>query len=601
MAEAFPHIPDNEPGSEAVGDLPVDTAQLPNGPQPAAISTDLPKGLNQYDHLERVVTKNGAERMYGVDEEGKKHIVSHDYVLRAYGHDPSGGADPAEQSTAQPDIYEEYNQAVASNTDNAKDKTFREWVKADEIKKAAKWYTKTRAHGEAPDEIDPDVGPSDDEIKGLMNKDHQERLNAREGRSNPTEDDVAYYKWLKSQQNQQKETGEGEQQPEPNATDPDAPTETLPIDKTGEQLKQEIIKTAFADEDKQKLLIDLYKSYSDYQIARQESTKKKRPRIIDFGPEKTALDKYVETRKNVATYLKHQLEAHGIRGEELADTAVLEADLEKMAKEVVVGVTMQDKIDRILEENNEDSKKTEAKVPSPTEDLPKINDEEDNVEVPEIETEVKEPEPKTEAKWVYSPDEVIQKMVDFTEKFKNKAVVPTPEEYAEIRKVADHIDRQTVSSNSGRDMTAYHFIGDENQSFAAVLAKPFFDMANPLRWQLPKADLEVYEAFIDSGGMDRMPERYESGKRGALMTRTEFAKLREEALSEDDAAKEAKGPKEKAAHVQADYLEYIKNNLALSDQAKKLIPNEKDKGRLATLVKRIPKINKRSISKPFRR
>lgn len=524
-------------------------------------------------------------------------------MLEAYGHGSSSETGATEQ-TGTTDVYEEYNQAVASNTDGAKDKTFREWVKADEIKKAAKWYTNTRAHGEAPDEIDPDAGPSDDEIKGLINKDHQERLNAREGRSNPTEDDIAYYRWLKNLP--QKETDNDEPQPEPPTTDPNAPTEPLPIEsKDRGELKQEIIKNhAFAKEDSKQLLIELYKSYSDYNIAHSEYAKKKRPSIIDIGSEKAARDKYEAVRKDVATHLKHQLEINGLKDGEDTEISALEQDLENMAKEAVVGVTMRDRIDEILKKDK-DSKNpqtTEVKLP-PKANSPNEGGDDGKANPLATKTEVKEPEPKTEAKWVYSPEEVTQKMTELTEKFKNRAVVPTPKEYAEIRKIADHINRQTVSSNSGRDMTAYHFIGDEKQSFDAVLAKPFFDLANPRSWRLPDKDVKVYEAFVQSGDMEDLPKRYESGKKGALMTKSEFAKLREEAIDEEVSSQEAKmKPKEKANHIRADYMEYVKRNLALSEQAKKLLPAEESKSRgRHNLIKRPAVFSRRSAGKPKRR
>jgi len=71
------------------------------------------------------------------------------------------------------------------------------------MKEAATWYTATRSHGEAHiaesgREDGPGIGGGrgDIDIDLLQNMDHQERLNAQEGRANPTDDDVEYYQWL---------------------------------------------------------------------------------------------------------------------------------------------------------------------------------------------------------------------------------------------------------------------------------------------------------------------------------------------------------------------------------------------------------------------
>lgn len=216
----------------------------PNGPQPPAISPDLPKGLNQYDHLDASVTKGGAHRIYGVDTDGKKHALPQDYVLEAYGHD-SRAVEDAKTAKANPDtskdIYEEYKEAVSADHEGAKDLNFREWVKKGEVKRAAKWYSETRAHGEAPDEIDPDTGPTDSDIDSLMAKDHQEQLNAREGKSNPTKDDVEYYRWLK------KESGH----PEEDKTTEDPTQELDPLELARQREEAIRLETRRATEDQE--------------------------------------------------------------------------------------------------------------------------------------------------------------------------------------------------------------------------------------------------------------------------------------------------------------------------------------------------------------
>lgn len=116
-----------------------------------------------------------------------------------------------EATSPDDDLYEEYSKAVRDESETfsvkdnetgefvqkkAKDLNFREWLSASEKKKAAKWYTQTRPHGEAPDELDIEH-PSEDDIQRTLDKDHQERLNAQESKADPTEDDVEYYRWLK--------------------------------------------------------------------------------------------------------------------------------------------------------------------------------------------------------------------------------------------------------------------------------------------------------------------------------------------------------------------------------------------------------------------
>lgn len=150
--------------------------------------------------------------------------------------EPAQSSEPSEQpelTQPQPDddLYKEYSKAVRDESETfsvkdqetgefvqkkAKDLNFREWLSATEKKKAAKWYTQTRPHGEAPDELDIDH-PSEEDIQRTLDKDHQERLNAQEGKANPTEDDKAYYRWLKGNGGQE-EPGTGNSPEEDDST-----------------------------------------------------------------------------------------------------------------------------------------------------------------------------------------------------------------------------------------------------------------------------------------------------------------------------------------------------------------------------------------------
>lgn len=204
----------------------------------------LPDELNQYEHLDAIVASDGSRRVYGVDEHGKKRQLAGDDVARAYGYDPDNpdfdnpaNDNPGERPGGAPideSLHQEYKDAIQGEETvrvkdpetgkmvekNVKDLNFREWVKQQEMRKAARWYTATRAHGEAPgnyedgswdDGIDPNEGASEDEAKRMGDRDHQERLNGQEGKDNPTKDDVDYYRWLKEQSGK----GEEDQPKEP--------------------------------------------------------------------------------------------------------------------------------------------------------------------------------------------------------------------------------------------------------------------------------------------------------------------------------------------------------------------------------------------------
>lgn len=201
--------------------------------------------------------KNGHQHTYAKDADGTLHHVSADDMLIARGYTPDDqGGKPIETGdpiTMTPEeeksIYDEYKEAVEAEDvvrikdpetgkmveTKVKDLNFREWVKQQEMRKAARWYSGTRAHGEAPGEyedgswddgINPDEGASEDEARRMGDRDHQERLNGQEGKDNPTKDDVDYYRWLKSQQNDGEGDGEddGEDGDDDKEDEPKMPT-----------------------------------------------------------------------------------------------------------------------------------------------------------------------------------------------------------------------------------------------------------------------------------------------------------------------------------------------------------------------------------------
>lgn len=150
---------------------------------------------------------------------------------------PQESTEPTQEPPAEvpPDIYEEYTEAVRNGS--AKDKTFREWVRSTEDPKAARWWEATRAHGEA--EIARSGNGADSEERGsgdidprlLMDQDHRERLNGREGKPNPTQDDIDYYLW----QSRHRQDQPGEQTQEPGQAEPNAPEPTPTPEDPGDQ------------------------------------------------------------------------------------------------------------------------------------------------------------------------------------------------------------------------------------------------------------------------------------------------------------------------------------------------------------------------------
>ncbi len=226
----------------------------------------MPQELNQFARLEAKVYENGSKHVYGVDEQGKKTHLKGDEVLAAYGYTdadlpannpgtPGTGETPeppvteAPTESADQSLYDEYAAAVKDESatirvknpetgkmeaKKVKDLTFREWGKAIEMRKAARWYTATRAHGEVPEGEIGDLG-NGDAAEALANREDAERLNAREGKSNPTEDDVDYYRWLKKSSGEETtgdgndDGGSGGETPEPPTQEtPEVPTEQTP-------------------------------------------------------------------------------------------------------------------------------------------------------------------------------------------------------------------------------------------------------------------------------------------------------------------------------------------------------------------------------------
>lgn len=154
------------------------------------------------------------------------------------------------QAETDSDIYQEYSDAVRSG--GAKDKTFREWISENEGRKAARWWSATRPHGEAyiATEVQgPDTeekGSGDIDPKLLMDQEHQDRLIAREGKPTPTEDDLRYYANRKEAAEQDGEQPTPELEPpapiteptpaeEPDNPEPQEPAPTPPAEQPIEQ------------------------------------------------------------------------------------------------------------------------------------------------------------------------------------------------------------------------------------------------------------------------------------------------------------------------------------------------------------------------------
>lgn len=187
----------------------------------------MPEDLNQFSALEARNYSNGANHIYGVGENGKKVHLKGDNVLAAYGYTdadlPANNSDvttptpvetPSVETTpesADQSLYDEYSAAVKDESatirvknaetgkmeeKKVKDMNFREWTKAVESRKAARWYTATRAHGEVPEGEIGDLG-NGDAAGSLADREDAERVNGQEGKDHPSEDDVDYYRWLK--------------------------------------------------------------------------------------------------------------------------------------------------------------------------------------------------------------------------------------------------------------------------------------------------------------------------------------------------------------------------------------------------------------------
>jgi hypothetical protein len=114
-----------------------------------------------------------------------------------------------------PTIYDEFMEDVKSGI--AHDKSFVEWDQDRNERSAARWYSHVRPYGEA--QIAYDESPEDTAERGkadideslLMDADHAVALDRRTSKAQPTEDDIAYYKWLKTDAPaEQRESGKKE-------------------------------------------------------------------------------------------------------------------------------------------------------------------------------------------------------------------------------------------------------------------------------------------------------------------------------------------------------------------------------------------------------
>lgn len=222
----------------------------------------LPDELSHYAGLEAQVTSNGHRRVYGVDENGKKTVLQNDNVLAAYGYTdddlPSQNSATIKQEVQnsipsnkeiEKDPYDEYLEEVRSG--EASDIAFNDWSQSREKRKAAKWYTNTRSHGDAymarseSEEDTDEKGAGDIGVDLLNNEDHQTQLNSRENRTTPSQDDVEYYAWLKKNSGSEptkpaEETGPQEPLPSQLPPTPDVPLFTESIEPQEKSIEESI-------------------------------------------------------------------------------------------------------------------------------------------------------------------------------------------------------------------------------------------------------------------------------------------------------------------------------------------------------------------------
>lgn len=192
---------------------------------------DVQGAIAEYNDTSSEMSEVGPSAVASVAQEPWTIGTSNEDNVSNETEQPPNTPENPEDTSPDDDLYKEYSKAVRDESETfsvkdqetgkfvqkkAKDLNFREWLSATEKKKAAKWYTQTRPHGEAPDELDIDH-PSEEDIQRTLDKDHQERLNAQEGKANPTEDDKAYYRWLKGNGGQE-EPGTGNSPEEDDST-----------------------------------------------------------------------------------------------------------------------------------------------------------------------------------------------------------------------------------------------------------------------------------------------------------------------------------------------------------------------------------------------
>jgi|GEM_PF-5248935 len=295
----------------------------------------LPEELKQFAKIEGKNYANGSEHVYGTDDQGRKVHISHDAVLEAYGYGPKdqppkpvdapvpvdtpveGPADddPTTPAKSTPvdhhaELFKEFSEAVRDESQTfmvtnpetgqmekrrAKDLTFSEWIKAVELRERARWETWVRPFAEVPEGEIGDLG-NGDAAEALANREHAMQLNAREGRPNPTEDDIALYRRL----HQHKGEGEGERDDHDEPPQEKEPTIELPPE-LQERLSVTRDRFARLSAERRGLILGI-RNRRELAEARQE---------------------YVDTITSVGNYSQAAMEAAGMTEDEIEAARVL--------------------------------------------------------------------------------------------------------------------------------------------------------------------------------------------------------------------------------------------------------------------------------------
>lgn len=132
-------------------------------------------------------------------------------------------------------VHAEFDEFVRADEAH-RDTSFRDYLQDRNKSEAASWYNFVTPHGEAPEGEVGDLGNGDD-ATAISNRTDAERLNAQEGKDNPTEDDVDYYRWLKKNSGSTKteETTEDTTPEEPTPGAPEGPETPTPEDGEDEE------------------------------------------------------------------------------------------------------------------------------------------------------------------------------------------------------------------------------------------------------------------------------------------------------------------------------------------------------------------------------